>query len=138
MPKKPFQPGQSGNPGGKAKGTRNRVTLAMEALLDGQAEALTQKAIAMALEGDGPAMRLCMDRLAPPRRDRPLVFSVPPIRTAEDVAKAGRGLMNKVAAGEVTPAEAGDVMKLYESLARTIEISELERRLQALEERAPK
>ena len=64
----PFEPGQSGNPAGKAKGTRNKVTLAIEALLDGEAEALTRKAIELAKAGDMAALRLCMDRLAPPRK----------------------------------------------------------------------
>ena len=134
MKKGTFQPGNGGRP----KGARNRVTLAIEALLDGEAEALTRRAIEMALEGDGPAMRLCMERLAPARRDRPIVFEMPTIETAEDVAKAGRALMSGVAAGEITPAEAGDVMKLFEGLARTIEISELERRLRVLEEGMPR
>jgi hypothetical protein len=42
-PGKPFTPGCSGNPAGRPKGARNRSTLALETLLDGQAEALTQK-----------------------------------------------------------------------------------------------
>jgi hypothetical protein len=54
--------------GGKTKGSRHRSTLAIEALLDGQAEALTQKAINAALEGDGMALRLCLERGYAPRR----------------------------------------------------------------------
>jgi hypothetical protein len=49
---KPFQKGQSGNPDGRPKGSRNATTLALETLLDGQATALTQKAIDLALAGD--------------------------------------------------------------------------------------
>jgi Family of unknown function (DUF5681) len=64
----PFEPGRSGNPAGKARGTRNKVTLAIEALLDGEAEALTRKAIEIAKGGDLAALRLCLDRLAPPRK----------------------------------------------------------------------
>ena len=45
---RPFQTGQSGNPGGRPKGSRNATTLALETLLDGQATALTQKAIDLA------------------------------------------------------------------------------------------
>ena len=75
-----------------------------------------------------------MDRIAPVRRDRPITFSMPPIDTTDDLAKAGRALLGQVAAGEITPAEAGDVMKLFDGLARTIEVAEIERRLRALEE----
>jgi hypothetical protein len=52
MAGKPFQKGQSGNPDGRPKGSRNATTLALETLLDGQATALTQKAIDLALAGD--------------------------------------------------------------------------------------
>ena len=58
-----FQPGKSGNPKGRPHGSRNKATLAVEALLDGQAEALTQVAIQSALEGDLLALRLCLQNL---------------------------------------------------------------------------
>ena len=88
--------------------------------------------------GDTTAMRLCLERLAPPRRDRPVSFDMAPIATAEDVAQAGRALMSRVAEGEMTPTEAGDVMRLFEGLAKTIEISDLEQRIKALEEGGPR
>jgi hypothetical protein len=52
-----FKPGQSGNPAGKPRGSRNRTTLAVEALLDGEAETLTRKAIELAKAGDLAALR---------------------------------------------------------------------------------
>ena len=70
----PFEPGKSGNPAGKSKGTRNKTTLAVEALLDGEAETLTRKAIELAKAGDLAALRVCLDRIAPPRKDRPVLF----------------------------------------------------------------
>ncbi len=39
-------------------GARHKATVAAEALLDGEAEALTRKAVEMALAGDGTALRL--------------------------------------------------------------------------------
>src|SRR5262249_49446834 len=63
---RPFKPGNAGRP----KGARNRTTVAAEALLDGQAEALTRKAIERALGGDILALRICLDRILPARRDR--------------------------------------------------------------------
>ena len=50
---------------GRPKGSRNKATIAIESLLEGQAEALTQTAISKALDGDSIALRLCLDRIAP-------------------------------------------------------------------------
>ena len=72
---RPFQKGQSGNPDGRPKGSRNATTIALETLLDGQATALTQKAIDVALTGDMPALRLCLDRILPPRKDSPWLLT---------------------------------------------------------------
>ena len=40
-----FKPGQSCDPAGRPKGVRHRTTAAIEALLDGEDEAITGKAI---------------------------------------------------------------------------------------------
>jgi len=64
---RPFERGVSGNPAGKPKGARHRATLAAEALLDGEAEALTRKAIELALEGNIFALKICLDRILPAR-----------------------------------------------------------------------
>src|SRR5215204_7316148 len=83
-----FQPGQSGNPAGRPPGSRNKTTLAVDALLDGEAEALTRKAIELAKAGDMVALRLCLDRVCPPRKDRPVSFAMPELSTAEREARA--------------------------------------------------
>src|SRR5450432_3287649 len=77
-----FKPGQSGNPSGRPKGARHRTTVAIEALLEGEGEALTRKAIDLAKAGDMQALRLCMDRLAPPRKDSPVAFDLPEMKTS--------------------------------------------------------
>jgi hypothetical protein len=123
---RPFAPGQSGNPAGKPKGTRHKATLAMEALLDGEVEGLTRKAVEMALAGDTAALRLCLDRIAPVRRDRPVTFDLP---------KAASAILDAVSAGHVTPGEAAELGKLVEAFARTLEVAELESRIARLEER---
>lgn len=119
--------------GGKPKGARHRVTMAIEALLEGQHEALTQKAVDMALEGDTVALRLCLDRIAPPRKDAPISFEMPPVRSAEDAVNASAMLLSAVAGGEVTPDEAGRVMALLVSHRNLIETGDLEKRIAALE-----
>ena len=121
--------------GGSKRGSRHRVTLAIEALLEGQHEALTQAVITKALDGDGIALRLCLDRLAPPRRDAPISITLPPIATAADTVTASSALLDAVAGGDVTPDEAGRVMALLTAHKQIIETADLAARVAALEER---
>src|SRR5437588_4649054 len=84
----PFQPGQSGNPAGRPIGARNRKTLLMEALLEDDGEDLTRRLVEKALTGDATAMRMCMERLLPRMRERPIPFPLPPIAGPADVRNA--------------------------------------------------
>lgn len=128
-----FKPGQSGNPAGRPKGSRNATTVVLENLLDGQATALTQKAIDLALDGDMAALRLCMDRILPPRKDRPVTFDLPPIKNAGDAAAVTSAVLSAVASGEITPADAGEIGKLVEAYVKAFETAELAERLERLE-----
>lgn len=130
-----FTPGESGNPSGRPRGARNKATMAVEKLLDDDAENLTRKAIELAMAGDGPALRLCMDRIAPARRDRHISFAMPLIASAADAVKAQGALMAAVAAGEITPSEAAELAKLVDSYVKALEASEFEERLARLEMR---
>jgi hypothetical protein len=121
-----------GNPG-KPKGARHQSTRLAEELLDGEAEKLTRRAIQSALDGDGTALRLCLERIVPPRRDRPVSFDLPPITTAGDASQAMGAVLEAVAAGDVTPSEAEGIAKIVEGYLRVLEASEFERRLAILE-----
>lgn len=129
-----FQKGQSGNPAGRPAGSRNKMTLAADAILDGDAEAITRKAVEMALGGDTVAMRLCMERIAPARKDRPVMFTLPPITTSADVVKASSALLEAVAVGDLTPSEAAELGKLVAAHVQAIEVTEIQARLARLEE----
>ena len=124
-----FAPGNSGRPAG----ARHLVTRAVEELLEGQAEALTQKAVEMALAGDGTAMRLCLERIAPARKDSPVNFDLPSMKTAKDASEAAQAVLQAVSEGELTPLEAATVMALVEGYRKTLETTDLEARITALE-----
>lgn len=109
--------------------------MAAEALLNGEAEALTRKAVERALEGDSVALRLCLERLVPPRKDAPVTIDLPKIENASDVVDASAAVLAAVGAGDVTPDEAGRVMTLLTAHRNIIEVGELERRIAALEEK---
>ena len=130
----PFRPGQSGNPKGRPKGSRNATTLALESLLDGQAKALTQKAIDLALSGDLIALRICLDRILPPRKNRLIEFVMPAIASIADAPKAIAAITTAVARGEITANEAADVSRLIEIFVRATEACDLEKRLKTVEE----
>jgi hypothetical protein len=132
----PFKPGQSGNPAGKPKGARNKTSLAVEALLDGEGEGLTRKAIELAKAGDIQALRLCLDRILPPRKDRPVSFELPEIESPKQAADAISSVLIAVAKGHITPAEASEVSKIVEVYVRSVETTELAERLERLERMA--
>jgi hypothetical protein len=131
-----FQPGKSGNPSGRPKGARSRATLALEAIFEGEAEAITRKVIELALEGDTQALRMCLDRLAPPRKDRPVTFELPAIETAADLSRATNALLQAVATGDLTPAEAADISKSIDAHVRAIQATDLNERLLRIEQQA--
>jgi len=128
-----FSKGQSGNPSGKPKGCRNATTILFDELLKANAEELIEKAIEMAKDGDGPALRLCIDRLAPPRKDRPVWFELPKMNEARDAVNASAAIVAAVAGGELTPVEAAELSKVVDSYARVLQAVEFEERLSKLE-----
>jgi len=121
---------------GNKTGSRHRITRAVEALLEGEHEPLTRKAIELALTGDTVALRLCLDRLAPPRKDSPVKVALPAVRTAADAVGASSAVLEAVAQGDLTPDEAGRVMTLLTAHKALIETCDLEARLAVLEEKA--
>ena len=130
---RPFKAGTSGNPAGRPKGARNRTTVAVEEILDGEADAIARKAIELALNGDTVALRLCLERIAPAKRERPSPFTLPKLETAADAVAASAALVQAVAAGELTTAQASELGKLVESFVKAVEGADIEQRLAALE-----
>ena len=120
-----FKKGQSGNPRGRPKGSLNRATIMAQALIDGQSEALTQTLIQMALERDPVAMKLSMERILPPRKDRPVSFQLRPIGSARDAAEAQSDIAAAVSSGRMTPAEGADISKVLANAAKAFEVAEI-------------
>jgi len=126
---RPFPPGNPGKP----KGTRSRITRAMETLLDGEAERLTRKAVEMALAGDTVALRLCLDRLLPALRERPVSVDLPAVASPKDAVAASAALIAAAASGEIAPGEARELGRLIELHVKALEVHEIETRVAALE-----
>lgn len=128
-----FKPGQSGNPNGRPSGSRNKVTLEMEALMEGEAEAITRKCIDEAKGGNMVAVKICMERLYPPRKDAPISFQVSKMETTADAVSVMGDVLEAMAAGDISPSEAQAVAGIVETFRRTIETNDIERRIAELE-----
>lgn len=129
-----FKPGQSGNPAGKPKGTRHKSTMAALALLEGEASALTRKAIDEALGGNMVALKLCLERLVPPAKERPVDIVFPEVSEASDLAKLTATLLAAVGNGDLDPGQAASLAKVVEIHRNTLETEDIESRLQKIEE----
>ena len=135
-----FKKGQSGNPTGRPIGSRNKATLLADQIFDEKqfgdgkkADAIISKTIALAEGGDTTCIRLCLDRIAPVRRDRPVCFKLPNMAKAKDAVKASAAIVAAVAAGDLTPSEAPELGKVVDGYARTLQAAEFEQRISNLE-----
>ena len=130
-----WQKGQSGNPSGRAKGSRHKATLAALLLLDGDLEAITQVCIDKAKGGDLVAVKLILDKLLPQARERTIALKLPPVAGVGDLPKVLSAILKAVGQGVITPQEGASVAGLVELYRRGMELGDLEARMTAIEER---
>jgi hypothetical protein len=128
-----FRKGASGNPSGKPRGARNRVTVAVESLMGEYGPQVTARVIKRACEGDMGAAGLVLERIAPLRRGHPVRLKLPEISDAVSVMNAHATLLDDVASGKLTPEEAEPVSAMLGAHLKTIETVDIDRRLRELE-----
>jgi len=131
----PFQPGQSGNPAGRVPGSRNKRTIISEKLFDDSAGELTAAVIARATEGDPAALRVCVDRILPRLRHRPLDFDLPALVTLADTPGAINAIAQGLAHGDLDLEEATALMRAVREF--TLALAAVERDKRAAAPAAP-
>jgi hypothetical protein len=131
---RPFKKGNQGRP----KGARNKSTLFLQELMEGQGEAIVQKVVEKALGGDMAAVRLCLDRIMVARRSRSVKLNLPPIKCAADVHLVLAKVSEAVGAGEITPDEAAQLAVLYSKTMEAFQAVDWESRIKRLEELEPR
>ena len=127
--------GKSGNPKGRPKGARNKVTLLAEALLADDAGAITKKAIELAKAGDMAAIRLCLERILPPLKSRPLNVTIPSIKKSDDILRSVNSILAAVSEGHITQEEADALLKIVEHGRKAMETEALHSELDELQTR---
>lgn len=130
-----FQKGQSGNPRGKARGTKNRVTLAAEQLLQGELDNICQRLVEEALIGNMQAIKLILDRVLPAKRDRVIDVQLPKLQTTDDALKAISLIVGAVGSGSLSPSEGEALSRVVDTFVKALQVHDIERRVSFLEKR---
>ena len=117
---KPFAKGTSGNPSGRVPGSRNNATRLAQALFDTRAAAVSDRAIELALEGNGAALKFCLERILPRQRESAVMVDLPPLDTIKDCSDAIAMVIATATAGEITLRDAQTLIAMIESHCETI------------------
>lgn len=132
-----FKKGTSGNSAGRPAGSRNKATVACELMLDGKSELLTAKLLDMALEGNIHAMRMCLDRSLPIRRERCINLELRPVTSLQDLPILYQDITTGIAEGRITPSEGQCVSNILASHAQAMELVNRDRRIEEPESQIP-
>jgi hypothetical protein len=124
------RPFEKGN-GGRRPGSKNRTTLAAEALLKGEEVELVRKAIELAKDGDAQMLKFLLDRILP--KERSVHVDLPEVERSFDAVNAMGAVIAAVGTGQIAPSEAAALASLVEAYARIMNVAELEKRLENFE-----
>ena len=94
---------------------------------------MTRKVVELAKDGHPVALRLCLDRLLPPRKDRPVNFTLPQLTGAQDLVPTLGAILAAVARGDITPGEGQSLTAMLDAYRKGLETTDLEARIRALE-----
>ena len=131
---KGFLPGQSGNLAGRPPGSRGKATLMAQALFDENGKAIIEKINDLALnEGNLTALKICIDRILPALKSRPVHYSLPDIKTTEDIVAAYGAILKAASEGHMTPDDVSKFTSVLEAMRRAIESADTDKRLAKIE-----
>lgn len=132
MARKIWKPGESGNPAGRPKGSRNRLSVMRESLITpGEARDVVAKLVESARNGDTQAASVLMDRIWPKLRPTSPAIAFP--LPEADLASQAEAVVREMAAGALPVQDAAAIVASLSSVARIKQVSDFEARLKALE-----
>ena len=126
-----FIKGQSGNPQGRPKGSG--ISAKLRQAIEGEAEAIIKAMIEQAKAGDMQAAKALLDRVLPALKPESQAIHLPELVAADTMAEKARAAIDAAGAGAVSPSAASDLVAAIAGLARVVETTELQQRLDELE-----
>jgi hypothetical protein len=82
----------------------------------------------LAKKGHAVAMKLCLERIYPAPKDRPVSFPLRPIQSAHDAADALADLANAASTGRITPSDAEAMARVLGHAVKAFEVAEVAER----------
>ena len=130
-PNNQFTKGQSGNPQGRPKGSG--ISAKLRQAIEGEAEAIIKAMIEQAKAGDMQAAKALLDRVLPALKPESQTIDLPELVAADTMANKAKAAIDAAGAGTVSPSAAADLVAAIAGLARVVEVTELQQRLEAIE-----
>lgn len=127
-----FQKGQSGNPNGRPKGKPNQSTVIAKDLLSQNSEALMQRLIDLALEGDMTALKICIDRICPPLKAQSQPVTID-YNSNQGLTETAKQILQQVTQGHIPPDIGTQLINSIMTITRTKDIEEIQKRIEAIE-----
>jgi hypothetical protein len=123
-----FENGNAGRP----RGSKNRKTAVAQALLAGEETELVRKAIELAKAGDVQMLKFLLDRLLP--KERLIKIDIPRLDFSDEAIDGMVAISRAITEGQITPSEGAAVSHIISGHSRAIEVCDLSRRIDAIEE----
>ena len=126
-----FIKGQSGNPQGRPKGSG--LSARLRAAIEQDAPSIIKAMIEQAKAGDMQAAKALLDRVLPALKPESQAIHLPELVAAPTLADKAKAAIDAAGAGDIAPSAASDMVSAIAGLAKIIETTELQKRLEALE-----
>ncbi len=126
-----FEKGNVPHSWGRPKGSKNKITVALEQIGVDNAQAVYAKLVGLALSGDVNACKMILDRVYPLRKG--LRFSLEfdgPLDTIQDINDLSKHVLNMVISGEVSAEEAEEYGKVLEQRMKIITDTETMKKIE--------
>lgn len=127
-----FKPGQSGNPSGRPKGSKN-VAGRLLGELEDDLPALLEATKKKALGGDTAALRLLLERTLPAKKPEGKAVSIPALIDAQTLTDKATAIVDAIASGDIAPDIGAQLISAIGATAKITEFDDLLKRIEALE-----
>lgn len=130
-----FKPGNKFGKG-RPQGSKNKVSIAAENLFESESGAIARQAVKMAMNGHPQMIKLVLERTVPIKKSSPIKLEgMPVVDSVESAGQAAEFLLQSIASGMISPLDGEILSRVLDKRLHSLQLTEIEKELQALKER---